>query len=245
MIKAFSLLEFVFIILILGIVFNLGSLYLKKDNLLEGAIQILNDIQYTQSLAMMQEGIRVDELTIAKREWFKSKWQIYFIKSAATGYDQTYTIFLDKNGDGNANLGKTEINIDREIAVDVINHNKLMNSGQSGVISKDDEKTTQRFNLTKRFGIEKVEFKGSCSGFTRLVFDGMGRVYSPLKNANYAYEKTLAKNNSDCIIRLLSKKHALCIVIDTLSGYVYIPDFKTLKSQFVNIKNKNYECSKI
>ncbi|PJP70555.1 ATP-binding protein, partial [Campylobacter jejuni subsp. jejuni] len=27
--------------------------------------------------------------------------------------------------------------------------------------------------------------------------------------------------------------------------YVYIPDFKTLKSQFVNIKNKNYECSKI
>lgn len=30
MIKAFSLLEFVFIILILGIVFNLGSLYLKK-----------------------------------------------------------------------------------------------------------------------------------------------------------------------------------------------------------------------
>ena len=121
MIKAFSLLEFVFIILILGIVFNLGSLYLKKDNLLEGAIQILNDIQYTQSLAMMQEGIRVDELAIAKREWFKSKWQIYFIKSAATGYDQTYTIFLDKNGDGNANLGKTEINIDREIAVDVIN----------------------------------------------------------------------------------------------------------------------------
>lgn len=55
MIKAFSLLEFVFIILILGIVFNLGSLYLKKDNLLEGAIQILNDIQYTQSLAMMQK----------------------------------------------------------------------------------------------------------------------------------------------------------------------------------------------
>ncbi len=238
MIKAFSLLEFVFIILILGIVFNLGSLYLKKDNLLEGAIQILNDIQYTQSLAMMQEGIRVDELAIAKREWFKSRWQIYFIKSAATGYDQTYTIFLDKNGDGNANLGKTEINIDREIAVDVINHNKLMNSGQSGVISKDDEKTTQRFNLTKRFGIEKVEFKGSCSGFTRLVFDEMGRVYSPLKNANYAYEKTLAKNNSDCIIRLLSKKHALCIVIDTESTCFKNLSFDVNDFHLIFIKDK-------
>ncbi len=71
MIKAFSLLEFVFIILILGIVFNLGSLYLKKDNLLEGAIQILNDIQYTQSLAMMQEGIRVDELAMQKESGLK------------------------------------------------------------------------------------------------------------------------------------------------------------------------------
>ena len=245
MIKAFSLLEFVFIILILGVVFSLGSLYLKKDNLLEGAMQILNDIQYTRTLAMMQENIRVDELAIAKREWFKSKWQIYFIKSAATGYDQTYTIFLDKNGDGNANLGKTEINVDREIAVDIINHKKLMNSGQSGVINKNDEKTTQRFNITKRFGIEKVEFKGACSGFTRFVFDEMGRVYSPLKNANHAYEKNLAKNGSDCIIRLRSKKHALCIVVDTLSGYAYIPKFKTLKSQLISIKNKNYECSKL
>ncbi|MFQ6342382.1 Tfp pilus assembly protein FimT/FimU [Campylobacter sp. VTCC 70190] len=243
--RAFSLLEFVLVMLILGMVFSLGSIYLKKDNLLEGAIQILNDIQYTQALAMMQEDLRADELAVAKREWFKSKWQIYFIKSAATGYNQTYTIFLDKNGDGNANLGKSEINKDREIAVDITHPNKLMNSGQSGVISKDDEKTTQRFNITKRFGIEKVEFKGSCSGSTRLVFDKMGRVYSPLKNANYAYEKTLAKNNSDCIIRLSSKKHTLCIVIDTLSGYAYIPEFKTLNSQVITLKNKNYECSRI
>ncbi|MCH3809005.1 ATP-binding protein, partial [Campylobacter jejuni] len=37
----------------------------------------------------------------------------------------------------------------------------------------------------------------------------------------------------------------LFIVIYSLCVYAYIPDFKTLKSQFVNIKNKNYECSKI
>lgn len=98
---------------------------------------------------MMQEGIRVDELTIAKREWFKSKWQIYFIKSAATGYDQTYTIFLDKNGDGNANLGKTEINIDREIAVDVINHNKLMNQVKVELLVKMMKKLHKDLILQK------------------------------------------------------------------------------------------------
>lgn len=51
---------------------------------------------------------------------------------------------MDKNGDGNANLGKNEVNIDREIAVDIVNPNKLMNSRQSGVIDKDNEKITQR-----------------------------------------------------------------------------------------------------
>ncbi len=70
MIKAFSLLEFVFIILILGIVFNLGSLYLKRQSTRRCNTN-LNDIQYTQSLAMMQEGIRVDELAIAKESGLK------------------------------------------------------------------------------------------------------------------------------------------------------------------------------
>lgn len=97
----------------------------------------------------------------------------------------------------------------------------------------------------KRFGIEKVEFKGACSSSTRLVFDKLGRVYSPLKNAKYSYEKTLAKNNSPCVIRLSSKKNSLCIVVDTLSGYAYIPEFKTLNTQHISIKNKNYTCSTI
>ncbi|HBK1732666.1 TPA: prepilin-type cleavage/methylation domain-containing protein [Campylobacter jejuni] len=245
MIKAFSLLEFVFIILILGIVFNLGSLYLKKDNLLEGAIQILNDIQYTQSLAMMQEGIRVDELAIAKREWYKSRWQLYFINSAATNYEQTYTIFLDKNGDGNANLGKTEINIDREIAVDIINPKKLMNSGQSGVIDKSDSKTTQRFNIFKKFGIKKVEFKGSCRGSTRIVFDERGRLYSPLRTSQGVYDKNLAKTNQDCIIRLSSiQANQICIIVNPLSGFAYIPKFQDFNKQMIMI-NGATQCSKI
>ncbi|PVW96069.1 prepilin-type cleavage/methylation domain-containing protein, partial [Campylobacter jejuni] len=75
-----------------------------------------------------------------------------------------YTIFLDKNGDGNANLGKTENKIDREIDEDIINPKKVMNSGQSGVIDKSDNKTTKRNNIFKKVGIKKVEFKGSCRG---------------------------------------------------------------------------------
>lgn len=244
--KAFTLLELVLVIFILGIIISIAKINIKQDRLILGAKQILNDINYLRNLAMMQESFRNSDLAVAKREWYKSRWQLYFIKSAATDYEQTYTIFLDKNGDGNANLGKTDINIDREIAIDILNPKKLMNSGQSGVIDKNDEKVTKRFNIFKTFDIEKVEFKGSCSGSTRIVFDEMGRLYSPLKNSKSPYDKNLAKSGKNYIIRLTSKyKRQICIVIDSLSGYTYIPKFSNFNNQLLIYNEKTIECSKI
>ncbi|MBZ7935185.1 type II secretion system protein [Campylobacter sp. B0100352/1] len=244
--RAFTLLELVLIIFILGIVISIVKINIKQDRSILGAKQILNDINYLRNLAMIQESFRNSDLAVAKREWYKSRWQLYFIKSAATDYEQTYTIFLDKNGDGNANLGKTDINIDREIAIDILNPKKLMNSGQSGVIDKDDEKATKRFNIFKTFDIEKVEFKGSCSGSTRIVFDEMGRLYSPLKNSKSLYDKNLAKSGKNCIIRLTSKyKRQICIVIDPLSGYTHIPKFSNFNQQSLIYNGKITECSKI
>ena len=119
--KAFSLLEIVLVLSILGVILTFANFDLRQDKLSEGARSILNDILYTRNLALMQSSFRTNELNHAKREWYKSRWQLYFINSAATNYEQTYTIFLDKNGDGNANLGKTNVNLDREIAVDILN----------------------------------------------------------------------------------------------------------------------------
>ncbi|TKX28570.1 prepilin-type N-terminal cleavage/methylation domain-containing protein [Campylobacter estrildidarum] len=244
--KAFTLIELVLVIFILGIIISITNINIKKDRLMLGAKQILSDIYYVRNLAMIQESFRNSDFAVAKKEWYKSRWQLYFIKSAATDYEQTYTIFLDKNGDGNANLGKTDINIDREIAIDILNPKKLMNSGQSGVIDKDDKKATKRFNVFKTFDIEKVDFKGSCSGSTRIVFDKLGRLYSPLKNSKSVYDKTLAKSGKNCIIRLTSKfKHQVCIVIDPLSGYAYIPKFSNFNQQMVVYNGKTIECSKI
>lgn len=246
--KAFSLLELVLVILILGIILSVARFDFSKDRLLEGARQILNDIIYVRTLAIMQENFRIEDLALAKKEWYKSRWQLYFIKSSsATQNEQTYTIFLDKNGDGNANIGKSAVNLDREIAVDLINPRKLMNSGQSGVISKDDERANKRFNIEKNFGIIKVEFKGSCSGATRIVFDEFGRLYSPLKNAKSTFDKNLALKDEKCIIRLLHKNQKkLCIIIENLSGFAYIPKFQSVNKQNIELKNgKIKECSEL
>ena len=195
----------------------------------------------------MQAAFRAFDTSVAKDEWFKARWQVYFIRSkSATNDEQTYTIFLDKNGDGNANLGKNELNLDREIAVDILNAKKLMNSGQSGVISKDDERANARFNIEKKFGVKAVEFRGACAGATRVIFDEFGRLYSPLKNANAPYEKLLFHKNAPCVIRLKNaQEQSICIVLDTLSGYAFVPKTQNANSQRLEFNGQSVECGEI
>ena len=246
--SAFSLLELAFVIVILGVVLGVAKFYFVADkNLALAAKQIQNDLAYTRNLALMQAAFRAFDTSVAKDEWFKARWQVYFIRSkSATNDEQTYTIFLDKNGDGNANLGKNELNLDREIAVDILNAKKLMNSGQSGVISKDDERANARFNIEKKFGVKAVEFKGACAGATRVIFDEFGRLYSPLKNANAPYEKLLFHKNAPCIIRLKNaQKQSICIVLDTLSGYAFVPKTQNANSQRLEFNGQSVECGEI
>lgn len=246
--SAFSLLELAFVIVILGVVLGVAKFYFVADkNLALAAKQIQNDLAYTRNLALMQAAFRAFDTSVAKDEWFKARWQVYFIRSkSATNDEQTYTIFLDKNGDGNANLGKNELNLDREIAVDILNAKKLMNSGQSGVISKDDERANARFNIEKKFGVKAVEFKGACAGATRVIFDEFGRLYSPLKNANAPYEKLLFHKNAPCIIRLKNaQEQSICIVLDTLSGYAFVPKTQNANSQRLEFNGQSVECGEI
>lgn len=246
--SAFSLLELAFVIVILGVILGVAKFYFVADkNLALAAKQIQNDLAYTRNLALMQAAFRAFDTSVAKDEWFKARWQVYFIRSkSATNDEQTYTIFLDKNGDGNANLGKNELNLDREIAVDILNAKKLMNSGQSGVISKDDERANARFNIEKKFGVKVVEFKGACAGATRVIFDEFGRLYSPLKNANAPYEKLLFHKNAPCIIRLKNAhEQSICIVLDTLSGYAFVPKTQNANSQKLEFNGQSVECGEI
>lgn len=245
---AFSLLELAFVIVILGIVLGVAKFYFVADkNLALAAKQIQNDLAYTRNLALMQAAFRAFDTSVAKDEWFKARWQVYFIRSkSATNDEQTYTIFLDKNGDGNANLGKNELNLDREIAVDILNAKKLMNSGQSGVISKDDERANARFNIEQKFGVKAVEFRGACAGATRVIFDEFGRLYSPLKNANAPYEKLLFHKNTPCVIRLKNaQEQSICIVLDTLSGYAFVPKTQNANSQRLEFNGQSVECGEI
>lgn len=52
--QAFTLIELVFVCIILSLLFSMAYVYYKPDYLRLGAEQVLNDIKYTRHLALMQ-----------------------------------------------------------------------------------------------------------------------------------------------------------------------------------------------
>lgn len=231
--KAFTLLEFILVCLVMSLVFALAKINVKEPSKLEaGASQIIKDLDYTRSLALMQGSFRSGASAVAtgkNGQWFKARWQLYFIKSKASNSKQSYAIFLDKNGDGNANLGRSNANLNREIALDLIDPSKFMMVGQSGVIDFNDARSNPHFNIEEKFGIVEVELFGACAGTsqkskaTRIVYDEFGRLYTPLKDAKNPYENVVFTRDEKCIIKLSdSKKQSLCIELDSLSGFAKI-----------------------
>lgn len=249
MIKAFTLLELLFVISIAFIIFSITSTYFKQDSLNIAAHQILNDLRYTRSLAMMQDMLRAYDLSIVKpgKEYFKVHWNLYFIESSQnTDSMQTYTVYLDKNTDGNANLFKNDPKR-REIALSLADPNKLMTSGQSGVITKDNKRASQNHNIEKKYGVKDVLLKGSCESktsvaSTKIIFDNHGRLYSPLTSSKRAGFTLISHDKLPCIVLLKSDEDAICIVIDSLSGHIFLPAFKNNEDQFIFYENQYRKC---
>lgn len=220
--SAFTLLELIFVLIILSLIFAISYFHFQPDYLRFGAEQILNDLKYTRHLALMQNSFRAKDLDIFKAPFFKRRWQLYFIRSKDfTNKSLTYGVFLDKNGDGNANIGRKNSNKSKEIAQDLLNPNKLMISGQSGVLDQNDPRSNSTYDLQKKYAIIKLEFFGSCQNSTRVTIDEYSRLYSPLRNSKNLYDKSLFFKN-DCIIRLSSKNDFLCIIINPSTAYAYI-----------------------
>ena len=88
----------------------------------------------------------------------------------------------------------------------------------------------------KTFGILRVEFKDTCAGSTRVIFDEFGRLYSLLREQIKLLISFLYTN---CIIKLINQIQSVCILIDTLSGYTFLPALTRLNTQYIAHK-QNY-----
>ncbi len=98
--KAFSMLELVFVIVVIGIIAAAIVPSTTTNNVSKAAVKLASDIRYAQHLAMID-----DKFDSNDADWYKNRWQIRFSGN-------TYAIVSD---DGN------------RFAVDPMDRNKTMN----------------------------------------------------------------------------------------------------------------------
>ena len=204
--KAFTMLELVFIIVVIGILAAAVIPSTRANPLQEAAVQVLSHIRYTQHLAMLD-----DKYNAADVNWYKKRWQILFSANGGSDAVMAYTIFADTSGGSTGNPDEAEI------AINTSNPSQRMTGGQTSTTSLDIDNAgfvgMNKLNLGRSYGITALAFSNTCSigGSTRLTFDHMGRpIQSNLSSNTQAYDNndliqancniTMTHNNGNTIV---------------------------------------------
>lgn len=234
--KAFTLIEFIFVIIVIGIIATIALPNLNKNNLPKAAHQVVEHIRYTQHLAIVDDKFDSETALIAgieKGNWFNKRWRIIFQSSNGTDNQWSYSVFDDRIGDSSGNVDQSEI------AVNPLNKSKLLSGGATGtsIVIGTDAEVTDELNIGKEYGILDVDFSANCrtsSSSKTIAFDYLGR---PLRGAlsDYlsAYDSAVGANLlilSQCIISLCTvddctaanNDEIINIAIEPETGYVHI-----------------------
>jgi len=214
---AFSIIELIFVLVVMGILAVFIIPNNKRSLLDEAATQLISHIRYTQYLSMKD-----DTYNSKDKNWYKKRWQLVFSKSSATDNEVAYTIFADTVGGSKGDANKDEI------AKNPQNKDQLLTGGYSGSNSLDITKRQfigdKKLNLGKTYNIKEVKLSGGCK-YSRIYFDYLGRpMYgdqSSLKGPYTAGTRRLI--SSDCNIKLTTKDNkSITIVVKPETGFSYI-----------------------
>ena len=224
--KAFTMLELVFVIVVMGILAAVIMPNTKSNPVQEAAVQLANHIKYTQHLAM------TDDRYDPSITWFRDRWQLVFASSTYTGGSdvEAYTIFSDAYG-----VGSTRGDADEdEVANNPENINQIMTGGYSATAALDYTnsgfKGMKKLNLGKSYGINSVTFSNSCDGSNglskRLAFDHLGRpIQGDLSSTTSPYHvATQRLITSNCDINITDGSETSIIRIVPETGFTCILD---------------------
>lgn len=212
--KAFSMLELVFVIVVIGIIFAVMIPRTNSNRLQEAATQLVSHIKYTQHLAMID-----DRYDASNSKWYKERWSIRFNTDEHSNYLEAYTIFADKAGNSTGNADRSEV------ALDPSNSGIILSGGITGANALDIEHDTfagnKKLNLGAQYGITLVDFAEGCTQHS-FAFDHLGR---PMNTALDSYNKSYKTNDliqTTCEIILTSSEGNITIAIEPETGYAHI-----------------------
>lgn len=199
--RAFTMLELIFVIVIVGILSYFATASFQRNTVVEAADQIASHIRYTQHLAMMDSKFDPTDAT-----YYRERWQIRFTTDSSANGNLVYWIMSDKDQDN-------ALNDITDYAKDPQNPTTLL-SGDSSLVNRN-----QNLDLTKKYGITTVT--NNCApgaGNGRIFFDELGRPYN-----DTTFPATAAHQNritAICTIVITGGTQTRTIEISPETGYV-------------------------
>ena len=229
--KAFTLVELIFVVVVIGIL--AFSLWPKKQPIqaLAAARQIVAHIRYTQHLALNDDKFATHTYTdkdgnansIAK-DWYKRLWRITFSNLTADKDCKIggwrYAVYQNIAGDLS---DKGQPNGTIEAARNPAQAGKVLSACYSGLSTN----TSDELNLSQTYKIKNIDFSEFAEGgkIQGIIFDELGRAYprgewtTPYDNSrkfsqgdgSFGRIKLSAKDRSKASILIFAETGYACV----------------------------------
>ena len=210
--KAFTMIELIMVIIVLGILASLAMPRLDRDLRQEAADEILSQIRYTQHLALMD-----DKHLFNNPRWQRRYWKIMFATCKDNGTNKYFfRIGSDDDMNSTSTFEKTEA------AIDPINGKPYYMSNNA---SCDDQTVSNNIFIGKKYGITTIAGSRACNGLKHIGFDHLGRPHIGFSNSNtpdYSSYMHNAANQACRFTFTLSDGDTFSIDIAPETGYANI-----------------------
>ncbi len=204
---AFTMLELVIVIVVLGIIAALALPRIDRDISQEAADNVLSAIRYTQHLALMDNKTNPEDT-----RWQMTLWNIRFATYSDDGTKWFYTVGSNMNHGTNVNKEET--------AIDPTNGKYMYNANADSTIGTDE---SPNVFLGKKFGINNITFADGCSGGQLIAFDHLGRPHTGIYSATNDYATTMTSGHCNITFNFEdSSFDPFTIRIEKETGHIFI-----------------------